>query len=94
MESYNLKVLFFELFLLLLNRSFFSFLLLKVVLDICTKVQCDSCLILLCLNDKGGAEIVLAEAEEGVSPGQACVFYAANSDRVLGGGWISGASQS
>jgi tRNA-specific 2-thiouridylase len=48
----------------------------------------------LTLNDKGGAEIVLAEAEEGVSPGQACVFYAANSDRVLGGGWISGASQS
>ena len=48
----------------------------------------------LTLNDKGGAEIVLAEAEEGVSPGQACVFYAADSDRVLGGGWISGASQS
>ena len=48
----------------------------------------------LTFNDKGGAEIVLAEAEEGVSPGQACVFYAANSDRVLGGGWISGASQS
>jgi tRNA-specific 2-thiouridylase len=48
----------------------------------------------LTLNDKGGAEIVLAEAEEGVSPGQACVFYAATSDRVLGGGWISGASQS
>ena len=48
----------------------------------------------LTLNDKGGAEIVLAEAEEGVSPGQACVFYAANSDRVLGGGWLRGASQS
>ncbi|MBL6641631.1 MAG: tRNA 2-thiouridine(34) synthase MnmA [PS1 clade bacterium] len=48
----------------------------------------------LTLNDNGGAEIVLAEAEEGVSPGQACVFYAADSDRVLGGGWISGAAQS
>jgi len=48
----------------------------------------------LTLNDKGGADIVLAEAEEGVSPGQACVFYAADSDRVLGGGWISGASPS
>ena len=48
----------------------------------------------LTLNDNGSAEIVLAEAEEGVSPGQACVFYAADSDRVLGGGWISGATQS
>ena len=48
----------------------------------------------LTLNDSGSAEIVLAEAEEGVSPGQACVFYAADSDRVLGGGWISGATQS
>ncbi|MDA8776047.1 tRNA 2-thiouridine(34) synthase MnmA [Alphaproteobacteria bacterium] len=48
----------------------------------------------LTLNDNGSAEIVLAEAEEGVSPGQACVFYAADSDRVLGGGWISGAAQS
>ena len=27
---------------------------------------------------------------EGVSPGQACVFYDAdNSSRVLGGGWIT-----
>ncbi|MDA8523838.1 tRNA 2-thiouridine(34) synthase MnmA [Alphaproteobacteria bacterium] len=48
----------------------------------------------LTLNDNGSAEIVLTEAEEGVSPGQACVFYAADSDRVLGGGWISGAAQS
>lgn len=48
----------------------------------------------LTLNDNGSAEIVLAEAEEGVSPGQACVFYAADSDRVLGGGWISSAAQS
>jgi tRNA-specific 2-thiouridylase len=45
----------------------------------------------LTLKDNGMAEIVLAEAEEGVSPGQACVFYAADSDRVLGGGWISSA---
>jgi tRNA-specific 2-thiouridylase len=36
------------------------------------------------------AEVVLAEPEEGVSPGQACVFY--DGDRVLGGGWIVGAS--
>ena len=40
----------------------------------------------------GRADIILAEAEEGVSPGQACVFYGAEDDRVLGGGWISGAS--
>ena len=35
------------------------------------------------------AEIELAAAEEGVSPGQACVFYEAESTRVLGGGWIT-----
>ena len=35
------------------------------------------------------AEVVLAEAEEGVSPGQACVFYETGSTRVLGGGWIT-----
>ena len=34
-------------------------------------------------------EVVLAQAEEGVSPGQACVFYEAGSTRVLGGGWIT-----
>ena len=44
----------------------------------------------LTLKADGVAEIILAQAEEGVSPGQACVFYAADSDRVLGGGWISG----
>ncbi len=38
--------------------------------------------------DKTGAEVVLNEAEEGVSPGQACVFYAPDTNRVLGGGWI------
>ncbi|MGF1658007.1 MAG: tRNA 2-thiouridine(34) synthase MnmA [Rubrimonas sp.] len=34
------------------------------------------------------AEVVLADGEEGVAPGQACVFYAPEGDRVLGGGWI------
>ncbi len=34
------------------------------------------------------AEVELAVAEEGVSPGQACVFYAAEGSRVFGGGWI------
>jgi tRNA-specific 2-thiouridylase len=34
------------------------------------------------------AEVTLLSSEEGVSPGQACVFYAPDSTRVLGGGWI------
>jgi tRNA-specific 2-thiouridylase len=35
------------------------------------------------------AEVELALAEQGVSPGQACVFYETGGTRVLGGGWIS-----
>ena len=35
------------------------------------------------------AEVILFDAEEGVAPGQACVFYAPDGDRVLGGGWIT-----
>ncbi|WP_417727279.1 tRNA 2-thiouridine(34) synthase MnmA [Roseovarius sp.] len=34
------------------------------------------------------AEVELLTPEEGVSPGQACVFYETDSSRVLGGGWI------
>ena len=34
------------------------------------------------------AEVELEIPEEGVSPGQACVFYAPDSTRILGGGWI------
>lgn len=34
------------------------------------------------------AMVTLVTAEEGVSPGQACVFYAPDGSRVLGGGWI------
>ncbi len=34
------------------------------------------------------AEVELMGAEEGVSPGQACVFYATEGSQVLGGGWI------
>jgi tRNA-specific 2-thiouridylase len=33
------------------------------------------------------AEVALDTPEEGVAPGQACVFY--EGDRVLGGGWIT-----
>ena len=34
------------------------------------------------------AEVELLSAEEGVSPGQACVFYETIGSRILGGGWI------
>lgn len=34
------------------------------------------------------AEVELLDPEEGVSPGQACVFYAPEGSRILGGGWI------
>ncbi|MCC5974187.1 MAG: tRNA 2-thiouridine(34) synthase MnmA, partial [Rubellimicrobium sp.] len=35
------------------------------------------------------AEVELLVAEEGIAPGQACVFYAPEGSRVLGGGWIT-----
>ncbi len=42
------------------------------------------------LSDQNGAVVNLKEPENGISPGQACVFY--NKDflgyKVLGGGWI------
>ncbi|MCF3594352.1 tRNA 2-thiouridine(34) synthase MnmA [Rhodobacteraceae bacterium LMO-12] len=34
------------------------------------------------------AEIELLTPEEGVSPGQACVFYETDGSRIFGGGWI------
>lgn len=34
------------------------------------------------------AEVELLTPEDGVSPGQACVFYETGGSRVLGGGWI------
>lgn len=34
------------------------------------------------------AGVELFTAEEGVSPGQACVFYAPDTSRIFGGGWI------
>ncbi len=44
-------------------------------------------------TDEGYA-VELAEPEEGVAPGQACVFYSDDPahDRVLGGGWIARAA--
>ncbi len=37
------------------------------------------------------AEVILDEPEQGVAPGQACVFY--QNERVLGGGWITPARE-
>ncbi|MEL7346108.1 MAG: tRNA 2-thiouridine(34) synthase MnmA [Pseudomonadota bacterium] len=34
------------------------------------------------------ATVELLSPEQGISPGQACVFYASEGTRVLGGGWI------
>ena len=40
--------------------------------------------------DDGAPVLVFDQAEEGVSPGQACVLYdAPTGDRVLGGGFIA-----
>jgi tRNA-specific 2-thiouridylase len=42
------------------------------------------------LSTAQGWSIVLDAPEEGVAPGQACVFYQTpDADRVLGGGWIA-----
>jgi tRNA-specific 2-thiouridylase len=35
------------------------------------------------------ARVELAVPEEAIAPGQACVFYAVEGSRVLGGGWIT-----
>ncbi len=43
--------------------------------------------ILRVINPTEG-EVELLTPEEGVSPGQACVFYDPESSRILGGGWI------
>jgi tRNA-specific 2-thiouridylase len=43
-------------------------------------------------SGRNGVEVELADGEEGVAPGQACVFYESADDgaRVLGGGFIRG----
>jgi tRNA-specific 2-thiouridylase len=40
--------------------------------------------------DSNKAEVNILDGENGVSPGQACVFYLKDDtgDKVLGGGWI------
>ena len=42
------------------------------------------------LIDDSNAQVNLVHAEDGISPGQACVFYSQDQfgHRVLGGGWI------
>jgi len=42
------------------------------------------------INDHNTAEVNLKSSEDGISPGQACVFYNKdkNGYKVLGGGWI------
>jgi tRNA-specific 2-thiouridylase len=44
--------------------------------------------------EEDGLTVELAYGEDGVSPGQACVFYAAGGggERLLGGGWIKSAA--
>ncbi len=43
------------------------------------------------LAGSSGAEVEFETPEDGVSPGQACVFYdGLGQTRVLGGGWIAG----
>lgn len=45
----------------------------------------------LSLDVDGAVNVVLADGEEGIAAGQACVFYSDNSPeaQVLGGGWIA-----
>ena len=43
------------------------------------------------LKNNNTAHVSLLESEDGISPGQACVFYSRDQfgHRVLGGGWIT-----
>ena len=43
------------------------------------------------LNSKNGVDVQLKLPEDGISPGQACVFYKKDNlgYKVLGGGWIN-----
>ena len=40
-------------------------------------------------TSKNSAIIELLNPEEGVAPGQACVFYETGGSRIFGGGWIT-----
>ena len=43
------------------------------------------------IRENNSAEVDLDKTEDGISPGQACVFYKKdnNGDKLLGGGWIA-----
>jgi len=45
--------------------------------------------------EDGGVRVRLAEGEDGISPGQACVLYDSDAvrARILGGGWITSAER-
>jgi len=60
-------------------------------LEIAVKVRSTRPPRLAHLKWDGGLAVDLVDAEEGVAPGQACVFYTpdAANDRILGGGWIA-----
>lgn len=66
----------------------------KVGVEVLTRIRSTGPLQLATVRlDEGVVKVNLAEGEEGVSPGQACVFYAASGggERLLGGGWIKSA---
>ena len=59
--------------------------------ELFVKVRSTGKLIKAKINIKGtNAKVNLLEEEQGIAPGQACVFYSKNLDgyKVLGGGWI------
>lgn len=44
----------------------------------------------LSVGEDGSVSVLLEDGEQGVAPGQACVFYSREDEaRVLGGGWIA-----
>jgi tRNA-specific 2-thiouridylase len=61
-------------------------------LDILTKVRSTAAPVAarLVASSAATAEVELAEGEDGIAPGQACVFYTKDGQRVLGGGFIAG----
>lgn len=61
-------------------------------LDILTKVRSTAAPVAARLVATGAAtaEVELAAGEGGIAPGQACVFYSRDGQRVLGGGFIAG----
>tara|TARA_Y100000768_G_C23909291_1_gene649105 strand:- start:122 stop:1240 length:1119 start_codon:yes stop_codon:yes gene_type:complete len=70
---------------LLVNKDFFE-------KEIFSKVRSTGRLIKSKLNfENGETKLKLFEEEQGISPGQACVFYSKdeNGHKVLGGGWIA-----